>query len=152
MATVCHKLGITVIAEGIERQEELDIVDRFGIDLFQGFLLEHPRPHLSDRSYEIPSSQQESYQCSDPVVSPCMIGAIYQFVDPLSPSDSVMTAFKRFHNQHDVQGIPVVFGERVIGMLSRMRFLEHHLIGPHGFGYALSQHRTIAAVLDPISS
>ncbi len=149
MATVCHKLGITVIAEGIERQEELDIINRFGIDLLQGFLLERPSPHLSEMKYEIPSARQESYECVDAVVSPCMIGAIHQFVEPLGPSDSVMTAFKRFHNQYDIQGIPVVSGERVVGMLSRKRFLEHHLIGPHGFGFALSQYRTINEILEP---
>ncbi len=149
MATVCHKLGITVIAEGIERQEELDIVSRFGIDLFQGYYLERPGPGLSDRCIEIPGKRMDAYECTDSLVSSCVIGSICKYVEPLAPADSVMAAFKRFHDVNSLQGIPVVAEERVVGMLPRMRFLEQHLIGPHGFGYALAQHRTIKDVLEP---
>lgn len=149
MATVCHKLGITVIAEGIERQEELEIISRFGIDLFQGYYLERPGPGLSDRSIAMPGKQTDVYDCPDSLTSSCVIGTISQYVDPLAPTDSVMAAFKRFHNNNCLQGIPVVAGERVVGMLPRMRFLEQHMIGPHGFGYALSKHRVIKDVLEP---
>ncbi|KAF0188817.1 MAG: diguanylate [Desulfobulbaceae bacterium] len=149
MATVCHKLGIMVIAEGIERQEELEIVTRFGIDLFQGYYLERPGPGLSDRCVEIPGKRNDVYDCVDSLVSPCVIGSICKFVEPLSPVDSVMAAFKRFHSNINLQGIPVVAEERVMGMLPRMRFLEQHMIGPHGFGYALSQHRLLKDVLEP---
>ncbi len=149
MATVCHKLGITVIAEGIERQEELDIVSRFGIDLFQGYYLERPGRELSDKCVAIPGKRDDVYDCADSLVSSCAIGSICQYVEPLAPADSVMAAFKRFHNNINLQGIPVVAEERVMGMLPRMRFLEQHLIGPHGFGYALSQHRLLKDVLEP---
>lgn len=149
MATVCHKMGITVIAEGIERQAELDIVTRFGIDLFQGYYLGRPEPGLSERSVTIPVERRDVYDCTPSLVSSCEIGSICQHVEPLAPSDPVMAAFKRFHNNNSLQGIPVVAAERVMGMLPRMRFLEQHLIGPHGFGYALSQHRLLKDVLEP---
>lgn len=157
MATVCHKLGIMVIAEGIERREELEIVTRFGIDLFQGFYLERPLAGLSDKCLEVPGKQTDenyshahhAYDSHYALGSCCIIGSICQYVEPLAPTDSVMAAFKRFHNNIDLQGIPVVAGDRVLGMLPRMRFLEQHLIGPHGFGYALSQHRLIRDVLEP---
>ena len=149
MATVCHKLGIMVIAEGIERQEELEIVSRFGIELFQGYYLERPGPALSDACVDIPGKQSDVYECTDSVVSSCVIGSICRYVEPLAPTDSVMTAFKRFHDNTNLQGIAVVAEERVMGMLPRMRFLEQHLIGPHGFGYALCQHRMIKDVQEP---
>lgn len=149
MATVCHKLGITVIAEGIERQEELEIVSLFGIDLFQGYYLERPGPGLSDRCIDLPGKHNDVYDCTDSLVSSCVIGSICQYVEPLAPADSVMAAFKRFHSNNSLQGIPVVADERVMGILPRMRFLEQHMIGPHGFGYALSQHRLLKDVLEP---
>lgn len=149
MATVCHKLGIMVIAEGIERQEEMEIVSRFGIELFQGYYLERPGPGLSDASVDIPGKQSDVYECTDSLVSSCVIGSICRSVEPLAPSDSVMTAFKRLHDNTNLQGIAVVEEVRVMGMLPRMRFLEQHLIGPHGFGYALAQHRMIKDVLEP---
>jgi len=149
MATVCHRLGITVIAEGIERREELEIVARFGIDLFQGYYLERPGPGRSGRSITLPDNRKNIYDYPDSLLSSCVIGSIYQHVEPISPGAPVMTAFKRFHADHGLQGIPVVAKERVMGMLPRMRFLEQHMIGPHGFGYALSKHRVIQDVLEP---
>jgi diguanylate cyclase (GGDEF)-like protein len=149
MATVCHKMGIMVIAEGIERQEELEIVTRFGIDLFQGYYLERPMAGLSEKYVEIPGRQEDVYDCHNLQVSSSVIGSICRHVEPLAPTDSIMAAFKRFHDNVSLQGIPVVAGDRVLGMLARMRFLEQHLIGPHGFGYALSQHRLIKDVLEP---
>lgn len=149
MATVCHRLGIMVIAEGIERLEELEIISRFGIDLFQGYYLERPGPGLSNKTMMLPDSRKNLYDYPDSLVSSCAIGTICKHVEPIAPDEPVMTAFKRFHADHGLQGIPVVNGERVLGMLPRMRFLEQHMIGPHGFGYALSKHRLVRDVLEP---
>lgn len=38
----CEALGCTVIAEGIERPEELDTLRKMGVSLFQGYLLARP--------------------------------------------------------------------------------------------------------------
>lgn len=149
IATVCHKLGIKVIAEGIERQEELDIVARFGIDLLQGYYLERPSPILSEQCIPVPGKRSEVYDYPDTLTSSCMIGSICQQVEPFAPTDPVMVAFQRFHSNNSLHGVPVVAGKRVMGMIPRMRFLEQHMIGPHGFGYALSKHRMVKDVLEP---
>jgi EAL domain-containing protein (putative c-di-GMP-specific phosphodiesterase class I) len=47
VATVCNRIGINVVAEGIERREELTVVRTMGIDLIQGFLLGQPAPSLN---------------------------------------------------------------------------------------------------------
>jgi len=124
MATVCHKLGITVIAEGIERQEELDIVSRFGIDLLQGYYLERPSPKLSDQCIPVPGQRTEIYDCPDTLTSSCVIGTICRHVEPFSPTEPLLVAFQRFHNCNSLQGVPVVTEDRVMGMINRMRFLD----------------------------
>jgi EAL domain-containing protein (putative c-di-GMP-specific phosphodiesterase class I) len=40
---IAHELGITVLAEGIETREELDVLRGFGIDLFQGYFFARPQ-------------------------------------------------------------------------------------------------------------
>lgn len=40
--TLCRDLGIEVIAEGLEREEELDCVEDMGVYLVQGYLLARP--------------------------------------------------------------------------------------------------------------
>ena len=39
---MCRKLGIRVIAEGIETRAELDCLRQMGVELFQGYLLAKP--------------------------------------------------------------------------------------------------------------
>jgi EAL domain-containing protein (putative c-di-GMP-specific phosphodiesterase class I) len=41
---LCHDLGITVIAEGIETKEDLDTLVALDCDLFQGYLIGRPSP------------------------------------------------------------------------------------------------------------
>lgn len=54
IASACHKLGIKVIAEGIEREEELKIAISMGIELLQGFYLHRPSPTLNGDNIAIP--------------------------------------------------------------------------------------------------
>ncbi|MDH5492883.1 MAG: EAL domain-containing protein, partial [Myxococcales bacterium] len=47
MTKVCAELGIVVVAEGIECDEELEAVRSYGCDLLQGYLLGMPRAEPS---------------------------------------------------------------------------------------------------------
>lgn len=51
MVETCHDLGIAVVAEGVERPGELDVVTELGCDLVQGFLL--GKPVATPRSREV---------------------------------------------------------------------------------------------------
>ncbi len=42
MVSVCDELDITVIAEGVETAEELEVLSELGCELFQGFLFARP--------------------------------------------------------------------------------------------------------------
>jgi EAL domain-containing protein (putative c-di-GMP-specific phosphodiesterase class I)/CheY-like chemotaxis protein len=42
MAAVCRELGMLVVAEGVERPEERDLLVEFGCDFLQGYLLAKP--------------------------------------------------------------------------------------------------------------
>ena len=39
---MCRRLGIQVIAEGVETEDELRSLQAMGIDLFQGYLIARP--------------------------------------------------------------------------------------------------------------
>ncbi|MFH1020827.1 MAG: bifunctional diguanylate cyclase/phosphodiesterase [Pseudomonadota bacterium] len=147
IATVCHKLGITIIAEGVERQEELETIARFDIDLLQGFLLERPGPCLSQQRIAPMVVREDASYCPEAPGEACTIGATVKYVEPLSPQQSLMTAHQRFMEDVKLQGIPVVAEQRVLGMLNRMHFLEKQMVGPHGYGFALSAHRAVNDVL-----
>ena len=44
VAVLCRRLGMKVIAEGIERPEEFKFAESLGIELFQGFFIGRPAP------------------------------------------------------------------------------------------------------------
>ena len=42
IVAMAHSLGITVVAEGVEKQAQLDLLAGLGCDLVQGYWLSHP--------------------------------------------------------------------------------------------------------------
>jgi EAL domain-containing protein (putative c-di-GMP-specific phosphodiesterase class I) len=44
---MAHGLKMVVVAEGVETEEQLVLLEQFGCDIVQGFYLGHPSPHES---------------------------------------------------------------------------------------------------------
>lgn len=42
MITIIHGLGIQVVAEGVETEEQLEFLKKFGCDFIQGYLFSRP--------------------------------------------------------------------------------------------------------------
>lgn len=145
IATVCQKLGITLIAEGIEHLDELEVVRGFGIELLQGFYLQRPQPHLSENVVALPNMDEGPVGNEFDV--PVVIAELCQESLVLSPEDEVMAAYLHFMENKSSRSIPIVENGRVKGVLSRSRFLETHMVGPLGYGFALSKHRVVADIL-----
>lgn len=59
IATACHQLGIKVIAEGIETEEELKTVLNMGIEFLQGYYLASPSPSLSLQKALMPKTMNK---------------------------------------------------------------------------------------------
>jgi EAL domain-containing protein (putative c-di-GMP-specific phosphodiesterase class I) len=41
---LCHKLGLTVVAEGVETRQQLELVKHYSCDIAQGYLFGKPIP------------------------------------------------------------------------------------------------------------
>ncbi len=148
IVTACHRLGIMVIAEGIERDEELNTVVNMDIEMLQGYYLKKPSLTLNgDRiSIHLPKSQRFSALCFQE--NHCFVGAIAQKVVPTHPDASVLDTFSRFIKNPGLRGLPVVEGTRVVGMLNRSRFLENQMLGKFGYGFALNQNKTVGHLME----
>ncbi len=149
IATACNRIGIKIVAEGIERHEELAVVSNMGIDLVQGFLLGRPAPSLNDS----PATALAGLSGPevDLVVSHgerLFIGDIVAYVEPVRAGDQVVTAFRRFLDQPGLMSLPVVEEERVVGILNRSRFLENHIIGSYGYGFSMNSKKRIGEVME----
>ena len=141
----CHRIGIKVIAEGIENEQELETVLNLGIELMQGFHLARPSDGLSEKTISIPRishlpqpADSELYVISDIAGRP----------QPILPESPVISAFRLFIDDPELRSIPIVEDERVLGLLSRNRFLENKILGRYGYGFALNQYKTVSKVME----
>lgn len=147
IATACNRIGIKIVAEGIERPEELAVIRSMGIDLVQGFLLGRPAPSLN----LTPAPETASLTASGLPASHgerLFMGDIVTYVDPVAADDQIIVPFRRFLDQPGLALLPVVDHERVVGILNRSRFLEQQIIGSHGYGFAMNSQKRVADVME----
>lgn len=140
ISTACHRMGVKVVAEGVEEAEDLRILVELGIDYLQGFYLARPAANLFREKVVIPRPQLTGNNSSEIR----FIVDIVQEVEPAKAHSGLMDIFQRFINEPDLNGLPVVQEERVVGMLQRNTFLERELLGRFGYGFALNAHKSAA--------
>ncbi|WP_333654859.1 GGDEF domain-containing protein [Dissulfurispira sp.] len=148
IASACHRIGIKVIAEGIEQEEELKVVMDMGIDLLQGYYLYKPSPILNGDRTEIPMLHNRKTNYCSTNGEQCFIGDIAERIDPILPSSRLTAAFNRFIENSKLRSLPVVEDDRVIGMLHRNRFLENNILGKYGYGMHLNAKKFIGEIVE----
>lgn len=148
IASACHRIGIKVIAEGIEQEEELKIVMNMGIDLLQGYYLYKPSPILNADKAEIPILHSKKTNCGLTNSEQCFIGDIAHRIDPILPSAHLTAAFNRFIKNPELRSLPVVEDDRVVGIVHRNRFLENNILGKYGYGIHLNATKCIADIME----
>lgn len=149
IATACHRIGIEVIAEGIETREDVNICRDFGIDLLQGFFFAKPAAELirsSAINYCTDDLQKNSAtRLFDEVIC---IGDIAHYEPPIDADSPIRDVLHRFQRSVQLQSIPVLTKGRLCGLIDRNRFMENTVVGPHGFGFNLNYYKTVADILD----
>jgi diguanylate cyclase (GGDEF)-like protein len=151
MATACHRIGIKVIAEGVEREEELNIVLNMGIELLQGYYLGRPSPTLVSNEEIVSATASIKFNGRDRDGNGLhyrVIGDIRRNVEPVDASMQFFKAVDRFIKEAELRGLPVVEGGRVVGMLHRTRFMEEQILGRCGYGMHLNTNKTIRELMD----
>ncbi|MBU4490951.1 MAG: EAL and GGDEF domain-containing protein [Euryarchaeota archaeon] len=148
MASACHRLGIKVIAEGIEQEEELKTVMNMGIALLQGYYLHKPSPVLNGDRAQIPMLHSKSASCCMQNNELCFIGDIAHDITPIYPSEDIWSAFHRLVEDPAIRVIPVVDDSRIVGILHRNRFLENSILGNYGFAMHLNATKRIHDLME----
>lgn len=149
VATICHRLGIDVIAEGIETENDMKICHEFDIVLLQGYYFAKPAARL------IPTEEISIPSCDNAVVSShtsydeaICIEDIMTRAEPAHVHDRVPEVLQRFIEDPQLYCLPVLSGERVCGVINRHRFMENHMVGRHGYGINLNYYKKVESILD----
>ncbi len=148
IATACHRIGIDVIAEGIETENDLHICREIGINLVQGFLLAKPSDNLIDDSQlNLPMEQslrQSGTLLFDEVIC---VGDIASYIQPISAADRPIDVLKRFSDNPDVLCLPIMKDGQLSGMVNRYWFMENHMVGRFGYGLSLNYYKKIEDII-----
>jgi diguanylate cyclase (GGDEF)-like protein len=107
-------LGTKIIAEGVETEQELYILEKLGVDLVQGFLLKRPSalPALS-LSFKWPDRRQVTVTDNETVK---VVNKHYKWVNP---NETVFEVAEYLLNNPDVVFVPVVDKGIPTGMVWR---------------------------------
>lgn len=149
LATACHRLGIKVIAEGVESHEDLRTVLGMGIELLQGYHLARPAPELLGAGASFPMPTPKSFESSSG--EKLFIGDISRPQEPLAPDAPMPQVRAAFIERGEAMSLPVVEGSRVLGMLHRRKFFEDQIQGRYGFGQSLSAYKKAGELAKGVS-
>jgi len=126
---LANRTGARVIAEGIETDGDLAVIQELGIDFGQGFLLGRPAPqpnlrqspslvHRLRPSRDLPafrSAAATSRATAERLLVPTL---------PVSPEVNNLEVLARFISQPDLQSLPVVQDGIPKGLLNRYAFTD----------------------------
>jgi EAL domain-containing protein (putative c-di-GMP-specific phosphodiesterase class I)/GGDEF domain-containing protein len=157
MVNVAHVLGIEVIAEGVETEQEFYSCKDIGCDLVQGFLVQRPTldaRHLGTHYPHIEqlSRKERRQKGSDQKI----IFEQIERIDPLAADSDMRAVFKRFRDAKNHNFLPVIDNAGEPMGLIRERDLKEFTYSTYGkeiicnknFGYRLTHFIARAPIAD----
>jgi diguanylate cyclase (GGDEF)-like protein len=149
IATACHRIGIDVIAEGIETANDLQVCREIGIELVQGYLLARPSADLlTVEQLDVPAQQALKHSATRLFDEVICVGDIATPVRPLASTDRTLDVLDRFNENPAVHCLPVLRGGQLCGLINRHRFMENHMVGRFGYGLSLNYYKKVEDILE----
>ena len=139
MLEIAHRLGNCVIAEGVEQEAELKTLANLGVDCVQGFYLARPQADPL-RGLEPGLLERLGYRHRQYDHFSHTLGELVQYVEPIPPITPTVKIVERFRADPSLTSLPVVEGDRPLGMISRNDLLN---IFSHRYAYELNAHKPI---------
>ncbi|WP_341664201.1 EAL domain-containing protein [Vibrio sp.] len=125
---LAHTLDVKVVAEGVETQQELEVICSVGVDYIQGYFFSKPLPLKELHNAWGYTEKLEAFLASSSGMRQAGILNITQtYIPTLEPQDTLGDARSLFESkQYNLDVIPVVEGTACLGVVSREE-LNHHM-------------------------
>lgn len=141
IVTLCQSLTCQVIAEGIETEAELAVLQRLGIQLCQGFLLGKPQPQPPTKPHtwfpSFRSQQQPRYN----ETADCLC----QDAISLPPDTRMKTLSQLLLDRPALQAVAIIEHNFPLGLVYRQSLLE---LFSTPYGRALHENHPITEIMD----
>ncbi|MDC7241795.1 MAG: GGDEF domain-containing protein, partial [Spirochaetales bacterium] len=131
IVNMSHLMGIKVVAEGIETDQELNFCRDIGCDYLQGFRIARPEQDLSrlKTSYSLDT---ESYGRRRGEKSSRLIEEQLSRITPISMEDDAVSILRRFQKDTQTSIFPVVNRENEPQGVIREQDLKQYVYSPYG--------------------
>ena len=140
--SLAQGLNTKLVAEGIETEADLAVIEELGIDYAQGYLFRHPQKTLSN---------QVNYQWkNDPTTltkndtAPGLASLLIP-TDPIEPVMPVHWVSQLLLSQQSLDFMPVVDNGKVLGMVWRRELMN---LMARRFGPELNHNKAIRVLMD----
>lgn len=149
IATICHRIGIDVIGEGIETENDIKVCHDFDIHLMQGYYFCRPGPKPAEKqSIVFPPNNTPQPALRGIYDEAICIEDIASYARPIGIDERVPKILDHFARDAEVCCLPVLEGEKVCGMINRYRFMEENMVGRHGYGMDLNYYKKVGDIVD----
>lgn len=138
------KINSQIIAEGIERQEEMDVLINLGVDYGQGFLIGKPEGYFQ---YDLEISDQIKSLSRLKIKSNGghLIGEIAKPGLSLSADTETQKAVQIFEQNKIVHSITIIKDKKAVGLIMRDKL--YYRLGTK-FGYSVYMDRPLELLMD----
>ncbi|MBO1272435.1 GGDEF domain-containing protein [Shewanella sp. 4t3-1-2LB] len=141
IVTLCQSLTCQVIAEGIETEAELAVLQRLGIQLCQGFLLGKPQPHPSPKPHTWFRSFRQQPQPRYNETADCLC----QEAISLPPTTRLKSLSHLFLERPALQAVAIIEYDFPLGLVYRQSLLE---LFSTPYGRALHENHPVTEIMD----
>jgi len=149
LASFAHAANIKIIAEGIERPEELDILIELGIDYGQGFYLGKPKPEIEfiaeSIKYHIVKLHKEKENFRTNTLLNMTIGEIASCQTTFSAETQGQVIIDYLNSMQEPLDVIIVENEIPIGLLNHNIFFQQLATK---YGIALYSNRPIKLLME----
>ena len=126
---IARETGARIVAEGLELEADLAVVQELGLDFGQGYLLGRPVPVPQPPS--VPMRVKAHVAGQDAGAGSAWIRAsrstaarLMQEIVPLPPEASNLQVERRFSEDRELQSIPIVKDRVPVGLINRHAFMD----------------------------
>jgi len=147
IVSMAHTLGIKVIAEGVETEQEFVTCRECGVDMVQGYYIARPSINIDDQKSSYPHLRDKSKnRAAGRSLDELLIRKQVEAVPAVYENDSVETVFEMFRQNPDMSYFPVLnVNNEPRGIIQEKQLKEYIY---HPFGRDLLKNRDY---LRPIS-
>ena len=140
---------ISIIAEGIEKKEELCKLIELGVPYGQGYFIQKPRPKLFPISEDVMDIIVSENKCKQKKSfnrkSDTFVGNISTPLPTLDVTTLIGEVKSMMDQDSSIPGRCIVDGNRLVGVITRNQ-LHFKISGP--YGYSLYSNRKIHEIMD----